>query len=226
MRHHTAGQEQSKVRLGGRMDLVSYIVDGGIVMAPIAIASVVALAVFIERMIALRVSRIVPLELVERVLAALASRRFEEADTLLGERQDLAVARMLRAAVGARDGGRALIKERLEEEGHREAAELEKWVAVIGTVAAVAPLLGLLGTVGGMITTFESIESAGGLQSVSDLAGGIRQALVTTFAGLSVGIPALIGHRYVLSRVDGILRHLEDAAIQTLEVLTADEGSS
>jgi biopolymer transport protein ExbB len=91
----------------------------------------------------------------------------------------------------------------------------------VGTIAAIAPLLGLLGTVLGMILTFEVIQDQG-LGVVSSLAGGISQALVTTFAGLSVGIPALIGHRYLLSRIDGLALELEQASSEFLDQLESD----
>ena len=109
---------------------------------------------------------------------------------------------------------RTEIKERLEEVGRREAAELERFIPVLGTIASIAPLLGLLGTVLGMILTFQAIQVEGGLADVGDLAGGISQALVTTFAGLCVGIPAVMANRYLLSRVDGLLLDLEEASVQ------------
>ena len=112
------------------------------------------------------------------------------------------------------------IKEAVEEAGRRELAEMERHTEVVGTVAAIAPLLGLLGTVLGMILTFEVIQDQG-LGVVSSLAGGISQALVTTFAGLSVGIPALIGHRYLLSRVDSLALDLEEASSEILDLLEA-----
>ena len=113
------------------------------------------------------------------------------------------------------------MKERLEEVGRREAAELERFSAVLGTVASIAPLLGLLGTVWGMILTFEVIQSQG-MGVVANLAGGISQALISTMAGLSVGIPALVAHRWVLARADRLILGLEDHGAMMLDHLCPD----
>ena len=135
----------------------------------------------------------------------------------------LAIARVLEAALEARGRGRAEIKERIEEVGRREAAEMERYVPILGTIAAISPLLGLLGTVGGMIITFQVIQDEG-LGNVGNLAGGISQALITTFAGLSVGIPALVGNRYVLARVDDLIIELEEVSLGVLDLLTSVAG--
>ena len=124
----------------------------------------------------------------------------------------------------ARERTRSAIKERLEEVGRREAAELERFIPVLGTIASIAPLLGLLGTVLGMILTFQAIQNEGGMADVSALAGGISQALVTTFAGLCVGIPAVMANRFLLARVDGLLLDLEEVSLGVLEHLAGSEG--
>ena len=120
---------------------------------------------------------------------------------------------------------RAEVKELAEEVGRRESAELERFTGVVGIVASVAPLLGLLGTVWGMIQTFDVIQ-ANGMGDIGRMAGGISTALVTTFGGLSVGIPALMGHRYLLSRVDELTLELEEASLFILDNLgpKADKG--
>ena len=126
---------------------------------------------------------------------------------------------MVAAAVEAEGTPRSDIKERLEEVGRREAAELERFAPVIGTVASVSPLLGLLGTVWGMIQTFEVIQTQG-MGVVGSLAGGISQALITTMAGLTVGIPALIAYRWVLARVDQLVLELEEVGLLVLDLLS------
>ncbi len=95
---------------------------------------------------------------------------------------------------------------------------MERYVPVLGTIASIAPLLGLLGTVGGMIVTFQVIEQQG-VGEVAALAGGISQALITTFAGLSVGIPAVVANRYLLARVDGLLIDLEEVALGVVNLI-------
>lgn len=193
---------------------------GGPVMVPILLGSVVALAVFLERMMALRRSRIAPGALAVEVVDLLKEGRVRDARTRCRS-SDTAAGRVLEAALDLHGQPRARIKERLEEAGRREAADMERWTPVLGTIAAISPLLGLLGTVGGMIVTFQVIQTEG-LGNVGSLAGGISQALVTTFAGLSVGIPALVANRYVLARVDGMLLELEELASIVLDLVEGD----
>lgn len=204
--------------------MYAFLESGGPVMVPILLCSLVALATFLERAWSLRRARIVPRSMVVEVTERLRQGRWEDAQTLC-RAQPLPVLRMLEEAIRLRGRDRARVKERLEEVGRREAAELERFAPVLGTIASIAPLLGLLGTVGGMILTFQVIQSQG-LGNVGSLAGGISQALVTTFAGLSVGIPTLVAHRWVLSRVDALTLELEEAASDVLEILAddAEEG--
>lgn len=195
------------------------LVAGGPVMVPIGLLSLIALAVFLERLWALRRSAVVPSSFLAELFALLDQGRPDDAVTLC-RKHDIAAARILESALVSTDVTRAGLKERLEEVGRREAAELERWVPVLGTIASVAPLLGLLGTVLGMILTFQAIQTQGGAADVGHLAGGISQALVTTFAGLCVGIPAVMANRFLLSRVDGLLLELEDAGLSLLDRLT------
>lgn len=200
--------------------MIDFLVSGGPVMIPIGIASVVALATFLERLWALRKSAVVPTGFCVEVIELLKQGRPEDALTRCRTRA-LPIARILEAALVSRDLPRDRIKERIEEVGRREASELERFVPVLGTIASVSPLLGLLGTVGGMIVTFQVIQTQG-LGNVGSLAGGISQALVTTFAGLSVAIPTLLANRYVLSRVDGLLLDLEEVASAAIDLLDAE----
>jgi biopolymer transport protein ExbB len=186
-------------------------------MYPIVLCSVVGLATFLERLWSLRRSRVVPIAFCVELVELAKQRRFDDAQTLC-KKHPVAIARVLEAAIDMRARSRARVKERIEEVGRREAAELERYVPVLGTVASVSPLLGLLGTVGGMIMTFEVISDQG-LGNVGSLAGGISQALVTTFAGLCVGIPALVANRYLLARVDSLLLELEEVSSGVLELL-------
>jgi biopolymer transport protein ExbB len=184
----------------------------------IGFASVVGLTLFLERLWSLRRSRVLPAALLQGVLHAAQGGRPEEARALCA-RKDSAAARILDVALKSRGQSRAAIKERLEEAGRKEAAELERYVPALATVGSLGPLLGLLGTVGGMILTFDAVRRSGG-GDVQQLAGGIGTALTTTFAGLCVAIPAVIGHRYLLARVDDLVLELEEASLALLEVLT------
>lgn len=202
--------------------MIEFLVSGGPIMAPIGLASVVALAAFIERVVALRRVRVVPRAFARQVVELLRQRRWGDAMAACRQ-EESAAGRVVETALAARGEARSTVKERLEEVGRREAAELERMTAVLGTVAAIAPLLGLLGTVWGMILTFEVIQEQG-VGVVSSLAGGISQALITTMAGLSVGIPALIAHRWVLARADLLVLELEDLALDALDLLSAEAG--
>lgn len=202
--------------------MLEFIQAGGPVMYPILACSVIALAALLERMWTLRRQRILPASLVVEVVERLKQGRHDDALTLCRTRE-AAVARVLEAAIELRGASRDRIRERMEEVGRREAAEMERYVPVLGTIASISPLLGLLGTVGGMILTFDVIEQQG-LGNVGSLAGGISQALYTTFAGLSVGIPAVVANRYVLARVDGLLLDLEEVAASVLDLLAPADG--
>lgn len=202
------------------MDLI---VSGGPVMVPIGVASVVGLAVFLERIWALRVANVVPDGFVGEVDELMRQERWGDV-AAAAAKSDSAAGRILGSAIAMRSHPRGEIKERLEEVGRREAAELERFSTVLGTVASIAPLLGLLGTVWGMIVTFDVIQSEG-IGVVANLAGGIAQALVSTMAGLTVGIPALVAHRWVLARADRLVLSLEDLGLLALGYIARDRIS-
>ena len=203
------------------VSLVEYLWAGGPVMVPIALCSIVALATFLERLWSLRRGRVIPESFCVEVVELVRQERWNDAMTLCRKRQ-VAIARIAEVALEYRVLTRSDLKVRIEEVGRREAAEMERNVPILGTIAAVSPLLGLLGTVGGMILTFQVIQDQG-LGNVGNLAGGISQALITTFAGLSVGIPALVANRYVLSRVDSLLLELEEVALDVVDLLVGEE---
>jgi biopolymer transport protein ExbB len=204
--------------------LLQYLVDGGVVMIPIGLCSLIAVAAFFERLWALRRSRVVPSALVHQLTTLLESGRFDEALSLC-RKHEVSIARVLEVALQVRQLPRREIKERVMEVGRREAAAMERFIPVVGTIASITPLLGLLGTVGGMIQTFAAIQQSG-LGNVDSLAGGISVALITTFAGLSVGIPAVVANRFLLSRVDALLMELEDATLAMLDILTEPDAES
>lgn len=202
--------------------MIETLMAGGPVMVPIGLCSVVALAVFIERLWSLRRDAVVPSTLTQELVKLARQAAFEQG-TQLAKQHDIAVGRVAAVAFTAAGNSRSVVKERLEEVGRREAAELERGIPIVGTIASIAPLLGLLGTVGGMIRTFAVIQTSG-LGNVADLAGGISEALITTFAGLCVGIPAVVANRYLLSRVDNNLVDLEQTALELTDAVAFDTG--
>jgi biopolymer transport protein ExbB len=205
--------------------LIEFLKSGGPVMIPILVASIIGLAAFVERLVALRGSRVAPKQVRVELLELARQARWSDGLTLC-RKHDLPITRVAEVLFTHRTQGRSDIKELAEELGKREAAELERYSGIVGIVASVAPLLGLLGTVWGMILTFEVIQ-AQGMGQIGQLAGGISTALITTFAGLSVGIPALIAHRYLLSRIDDLILELEESALEILDAVRSPiEGAA
>lgn len=199
--------------------LIEWLIAGGPVMIPIGIASVVGLAAFIERLWSLRRERVVPRAFCVELIELVRQHRYDDALTLCRKR-DVSISRIFEVAIEARGESRERIKERIEEVGRREAAELERYVPVVATIASIGPLLGLLGTVLGMIMTFEAIEG-GGMSQMQFVAGGIGQALITTFGGLVVAIPAVVGHRYLMTRVESLVVDLEEISLGVIDLLAA-----
>ena len=202
--------------------MFEFLSKGGFFMVPILLCSVAALAIFVERLWSLRRGRVVPADLVRRAEALVADRDLAGAAELLA-RSPAAVARVL--AVGVRVAGerRDVMKEHLEEAGRQEAAGLERFVDTLGTIAGVSTLLGLLGTISGMIEIFSVIST----QSVVDpatLAGGISEALVTTLAGLSVAIPTVVMHRYLLNKANALTLEMERLCTRFMDLLSEDAG--
>ncbi|MEL6215646.1 MAG: MotA/TolQ/ExbB proton channel family protein, partial [Pseudomonadota bacterium] len=125
---------------------------------------------------------------------------------------------ILAAGLSNRDRDRSAMKESIEDTGRHVVHELERYIDTLGTIAAVSPLLGLLGTVVGMVEVFTEITAAG-VGNPAVLAGGISQALITTAAGLTVAIPSLVGFRYVRNKVDALVVQMEKEALKLIEAI-------
>ncbi|MCY3853544.1 MAG: MotA/TolQ/ExbB proton channel family protein [Gammaproteobacteria bacterium] len=204
------------------LDLVQ---AGGWVMVPILLCSILALAIILERSWALRQGQVMPDGLLAQVRAWL------QQDALDGGRLDALrnssqLGRVLAAGLSLH---RQTLEERktaIEDAGRRGAVELERFLAALGTIAMISPLLGLLGTVWGLIVVFDQIMTTG-LGQPSDLAGGIAQALITTAAGLAVAIPAVIFHRFFQRKVSVLVSQMESVAHQLMDVLQQrEQGTS
>ncbi|MBA2320493.1 MAG: MotA/TolQ/ExbB proton channel family protein [Deltaproteobacteria bacterium] len=203
------------------MVVIEYIRSGGPVMVPILLASVVAVATILERLWALRRERVLPSSFRGEIFELIRQNRWGDALAVCRKR-DVAAARLLEIALLHRGEPRERIKERMEEIGRRESAELERNVPMLGTIGSVSTLLGLLGTVGGMILTFQVVGASEEARA-QDMAVGISQALVCTFGGLSVAILAVVANRSLLTRVDALTLDLEEFSIEVLDQL---EGSA
>lgn len=197
--------------------MLEFVQAGGWLMLPIVVASVVAVGICIERYVALNHSKIAPPHLLATVWKQLKTEGMS-AEQLKSLRQSSALGRILAAGLSNAGQGRDVMKESIQEAASHVVHDLERYLNTLGTIAAVSPLLGLLGTVLGMIKVFAEIM-AQGTGNASVLAGGISEALVTTAAGLVVAIPALIMHRYFVGRIAAIVVELEQETIKLVDAL-------
>lgn len=190
---------------------------GGWLMLPIILCSVLAMAIIIDRLWAYREKRVIPGNLVAQIWQLHKKGQITGAH-IATVRNSSPLGRILAAGLVNRDHPREAMKEAIEEEGRQVVHELERYLNTLGTIAAISPLLGLLGTVIGMIKVFTAITSAG-VGNPAVLAGGISEALITTAAGLSVAIPSLIFHRYLSGLVDKLVVGMEEQALKMVEVM-------
>ena len=210
-------------------EVVEFLEKGGVIMIPILVFSVVALAIFLERLVALRSSLVIPRDFLALVRKKIEAGAPGEA-LVLCEGNKSTLAAVLASGVRRAGRPRQVVKEAFEEVGRIEVTHLGKYVELLGTIAAVTPLLGLLGTVIGMIDVFRAVvaevgQTAGAVNAAS-LAGGIWAALLTTAAGLSVAIPTYLGYRYLLSRVDDLSIEMEEVSLELLDTLAPDDAIS
>jgi len=195
-------------------------------MIPILLCSVVAMAIIAERFWTLQRRRIAPEDLVLQVWQWAKAGQLNEA-RIRELRTGSPLGRILAAGLVNRDQARELMKEGVEDVGRHVVHELERYLNALGTIASVTPLLGLLGTVIGMIKVF-TVITVQGIGDPGVLAGGISEALITTAAGLTVAIPSLMFHRYFRGRIDELVVTMEQEALKMLEALqvTARAGRS
>ncbi|MCO5762473.1 MAG: MotA/TolQ/ExbB proton channel family protein [Gammaproteobacteria bacterium] len=193
---------------------------GGWLMWPILACSLVAMTIILERLWSLRRRRVMPANLMEQVW------QWQRDQALTPERiQSLAqgspLGRLLSAGLVNRHHSRDVMKEAINDVGRQVVADLERYLNTLGTIAAVSPLLGLLGTVFGMIDIFTVIIDAG-VGNPGILAGGISEALITTAAGLTVAIPSLMFHRYFDGLVNRYALAMEEQALNLVEVIKGE----
>ena len=199
----------------GSGDMVDFLQAGGWLMVPLVVASVVALAICIERAWVLRRARILPQYLLAEVSGAVAADDPARAKSLCTAS---ALGRILLAGFDNAARGRDGMREAMADAAGAVVHDLERYLTALGTIAAISPLLGLLGTVIGMIRVFAALMGDQAAE-VAVLAGGISEALVTTAAGLTVAIPALMFHRYLLRKVDDLTVEMEHQATRFADLL-------
>lgn len=196
--------------------MLELIQAGGWVMLAIILCSIVAMGIIIERFWALRQSRVAPRHLLAQVWNWVKNNQLNRTN-LKSLKESSPLGEILAMGLINHHYGRETMKESIEETGRKVVIEMEKFLNTLGTVAHIAPLLGLLGTVLGMIKVFTVITMEG-VGNAGALAEGISEALLTTAAGLSVAIPALIFHRYFERRIEEFVIGMEQEALKMVEV--------
>ncbi|MCH8804615.1 MAG: MotA/TolQ/ExbB proton channel family protein [Planctomycetes bacterium] len=211
-----AGQAAEAVEIQSIWDFVT---KGGPMMIPIGIASLVALAVIVERFVSLRRRKVIPPGFLPSLRSALndgsgnANRALEFCKT-----NGSPVANVFAAGIKRLHEPVALLEKHIGDAGEREVFKLRKNVRVLSVIASVAPLLGLLGTIFGMITAFQTVAmSAEALGKTELLAKGIYEAMITTAAGLSVAIPALIGHHWISAKIEHLVTEIDQMTVDFVE---------
>lgn len=197
--------------------MVEIVQAGGWLMMPIILCAIVATGIIIERLWSLQQRRVIPLDLTSQVWGWV-----KNDELTLKHLQTLhsgsALGQILAAGLVNKDRDRFAMKDSIEDTGRHVVHELERYLETLGTIAAISPLLGLLGTVIGMVKVFTAITAAG-VGNPAVLAGGISEALITTAAGLTVAIPALIGFRYIRNRVDTLVVQMEKESLKLIEAI-------
>ncbi|MFH0926840.1 MAG: MotA/TolQ/ExbB proton channel family protein [bacterium] len=196
---------------------------GGLVMIPIAFCSIIGLYIILERTYRLRESNIIPSVFVNGIYNVLSTQDINNAISLC-EKNDLPIARVLKAGLLESNQGIASFRAAIESAGAYEAAVMEQHIGLLGVLANMSPLLGLLGTILGMIKCFDTIAATGN-QGI-ELARGISEALITTAGGLIVGIPLLIFFYFFQGKIDNILIEMEEIALEVIEKLSFNMNTS
>lgn len=203
--------------------LLSIISAGGLLMAPIALCSLILCMFSLERAMSLRGSRIIPRPFIKRILEQLKAGELEKREAYRICRENKSpIATVL--AAGVRRWGKPAqdVEKAVVDAGERLGNKLRKYLKLFNGISTITPLLGLLGTVIGMIQSFNSIVATGAMGKPELLAAGISQALVTTAAGLTVAIPALIAYIYFSSRVDKLLMEIDEHGQQLVQAVCAE----
>ena len=199
-----------------------FISKGGPIMYIIIFCSIMAFAVFLERMLYLRSARIDTSKFMQEISTKVKSNKVMAAIDMCNATGG-PIARILKSGIMKYDRVRQDIKEAIEDAGVHEVPLLEKNLGVLATIAHISPLLGLLGTVVGMLKAFQVIEAKATTMvpvNPGDLAGGIWEALITTVAGLAVAIPTYVAYNYLVSRVDNFVLDMEKSATELVNILS------
>ncbi len=197
--------------------MFEFLTKGGVLMVPLGVCSIFAVAIILERTLNLRTRKIIQFDVLQQVRDLVAGNRVSDAMTLC-RRYPSVMGRVLLMAIANHNRQWGELRSIVEDAGRQEVTALDKNLGALGTIAAIAPLLGLTGTVFGMIRTF-AIISEKGIAHPSQLAGGISEALITTATGLVIAIPALIFYNYFTNKAGRLLLEIEKHSYRVIETL-------
>lgn len=200
--------------------MLEIIMAGGWLMVPIILCSIAVLGIAVERYWTLSPARIAPRHLLAQVWGWIKNNQLDGAKIRELKRSS-ELGKILAAGLSNSRSGREVMKDSIEEAASQVIHDMERYLGAMGTIAAVTPLLGLLGTVVGMIKVFTDIMLEG-TGNAGVLAGGISEALITTAAGLTVAIPAMVLHRFFQRRVDTLVVTMEQDAVKLVDALHSD----
>jgi biopolymer transport protein ExbB len=198
--------------------MIEFLSKGGILIGPILFCSVLALAIFLERLIRFARVRIRGFELVEKV-AKYVREGYDDQALSLAKGSKSPMGRVLTHAMEVKDQDRETLETVIVHSTDEEVRELSRYLQALATIGSIAPLLGLLGTVLGMIKAFMVIQQMGGKVNAAVLAGGIWEAMLTTALGLAVALPTMVAHSYLVSRVDKYEAQLKDGSVNFIKAL-------
>jgi len=200
--------------------VLEIVMAGGWLMIPIILCSIAVVAISAERYWTLRPAKIAPRHLLAQVWGWIKNNQLD-VNKIKELKQTSQLGKILAAGLSNSRSGREVMKDSIEEAANQVIHDMERYLGALGTIAAIAPLLGLLGTVIGMIQVFNEIMLQG-TGNAGVLAGGISQALITTAAGLCVAIPAMMMHRYFQRQVDSLVVTMEQEAVKLVDALHSD----
>ena len=200
------------------LNVWSLCLKGGIIMIPLLILSLVSIYIFIERWLALRKAATEDATFMKKIKDYIHDGEIESA-TLLCRKTDTPYARLIQKGISRIGRPMNDVLVAIENVGNIEIANLGKGFTWLATTAAGAPMIGFLGTVTGMVKAFFALSTAGNNANITVLAGGIYEALVTTVAGLVVGISALFAYNYLTARVNHVMNQLENKTMEFMDLL-------
>jgi biopolymer transport protein ExbB len=200
------------------MNLLEMFIKGGIIMWPILLSSVIGLAIIVDKFVVLNKAKTNIVDLMHKIRQMIKKKDIEGAIDYCNQLRTPG-AGIIKAGLRRIKFGHQRVREAIEDAGQQEIFNLEKGLNALATVAGVAPMLGFLGTVTGMVSAFATIEKLQGSASPSDLAGGIWEALITTVFGLIIGIIALTFYNYFVGRIQKFIKNLEVALSDFIDLI-------